>query len=224
MISSLLWYLKKRIARQVADVHSFSTGDLLLVLQNFSKLPNSSGASFWTEAARLTQYLCPWLSTCCHVFTLWKPTSPYFTCESILSIFCSGHRLCLSYVYTHTTPSQGRNKGKPPVKHNPPPAQTPEESRVGHQDTLNKRQSGRATGDPDPAEHMARGNSSKAVSRCIWMQDWKIQSHLSKQSTRVYYQTDSKSPCLGFTPPAPNPKSLNSLQDKNNLKAPQSRG
>lgn len=38
---------------------------------------------------------------------------------SYLPIFCNGHRSQLSYFYTHTAPSQGRNKGKPPVKHNP---------------------------------------------------------------------------------------------------------
>lgn len=38
---------------------------------------------------------------------------------SYLPVFCNGHRPRLSSFYTHTAPSQGRNKGKAPVKHNP---------------------------------------------------------------------------------------------------------
>lgn len=112
-----------------ANAHILSTEDLLLVLQNLSKLPNSSGASFWTGAAGLTHYLCPWLSICCHVFTLWKSSSSFLTFDSILSIFCDGHRPWLSYAYTQYSPFTGRNKGKPWSNIIPP---SPNTRRITH--------------------------------------------------------------------------------------------
>lgn len=118
------------------------------------------------------------------------------------------------------SPFTGRNKGKPLVKHNASLSkhQKNHTQNVRIPCTKDSLEAHVAWKHPDLAQHRARGNSSRAVSRCTRMQAWKIQSHLSKQSTRVYYQTDGK------LSPSPNPKSLNSLWDMNNLKALPSRG
>lgn len=137
------------------------------------------------------QYFCLWLSVCCHIFYLWKFRSTCLAWDSILPIFRNKDPGFLMSVSIQVT-SQVEIKEN--YWSNTIPPHTPNTRRIIHWISGHPEQTTACKSPEWPRSSLAQG--SRAVRKRMWRQAWKTQSHLSKESTYVYHQTDGKPPSL----------------------------